>query len=113
MEIDKCQDRFGRMFWSKSSFDYSDLKLKVFKKDGNKEFQLVQNLTMVETDINRLIRLGNLLVVAVRDFSREETVPLVRVKLLAKNTEEQFKLTQKVVEIVDQPHRKICVTILR
>ena len=27
--------------------------------------------------------------------------------------EEQLKFTHKVVEVVDQPHRKICVTMLR
>ena len=27
--------------------------------------------------------------------------------------EEQLKLTHKVIEIVDRPHRKICVTMLR
>ena len=34
-------------------------------------------------------------------------------KLLAKDMEEQLKLTHKVVEVVDRPHRKICVTMLR
>ena len=34
-------------------------------------------------------------------------------KLLAKDMEEQLKLTHRVVEVVDRPHRKICVTMLR
>ena len=34
-------------------------------------------------------------------------------KLLAKDMEEQLKLIHKVVEVVDRPHRKICVTMLR
>ena len=33
-------------------------------------------------------------------------------KLLAKHQEEQLKITHKVVEVVDQPHKKICVTML-
>ena len=37
----------------------------------------------------------------------------MQVKLLAKDMEEQLKLTHRVVEIVDRPHRKICVTMLR
>ena len=37
----------------------------------------------------------------------------MQVKLLAKDMEEQLKLTHKVVEVVDRPHRKICVTMLR
>ena len=83
------------------------MKLRVFKRDGNKQFRLAQNLTMGEADFTQFIRLRNQLVVAVRDFSKEENLPPVRVKLLAKDMEEQLKLTHKVVEVVDRPHRKI------
>ena len=113
MDFGKCQDRFGRISWSKNSFDYLDVKLKVFKRDENKQFRLAQNLTMGEADFNQFIRLRNQLVVAVRDFSKEENLPPVQVKLLAKDVEEQLKLTHKVVEVVGRPHRKICVTMLR
>ena len=51
--------------------------------------------------------------VAVRDFSKEESLPPVQVKLLAKDMEEQLKLTHKFVEVVDRPRRKICMTMLR
>ena len=68
---------------------------------------------MGEADFNQFIRLRNQLVVAVRDFSNEESLPHVQVKLLAKDMEEQLKLTHKVVEVVDRPHRKNCVTMLR
>ena len=37
----------------------------------------------------------------------------MQVKLLANDMEEQLKLTHKVVEVVDRPHRKICVTMLQ
>ena len=114
VDFGKCQDRFGRISWSKNSFDYLDVKLKVFKReDKNAEFRLRQNLSMGETDFNQFIRLRNQLVVAVRDFSKEENLPPVQVKLLAKDMEEQLKLTHKVVEVVDRPHRKIGVTMLR
>ena len=109
----KCKDRFGRISWSKISFDYLDVKLKLFKRDENKHFSLVQNLTMAEADFNQFFRLRNQLVVAVRDFSKEENLPPVQVKLLVKDMEEQLKLTHKVVEVVDRSHRKICVTMLR
>ena len=112
-DFGKRQDRFGRISWSKKLFVYLDVKLKMFKRDENKQFRLTQNLTMGETDFNHFIRLRNQLVVAVRDFSREENLPPVQVKLLAKDMEEQLKLTHKVVEVVDRPHRKICVTMLR
>ena len=97
----KCRDRLGRIFWSINSFDYLDVKLKVFKKDENKEFRLTQNWTMEETDFNQFLRLRNQLVVAVRDFSKQENLTPVQVKLLAKDMEEQPKLTHKVVEVVD------------
>ena len=74
---------------------------------------MAQNLTMGDADFIQFIRLRNHLVVTVRDFSKEENLPTVQVKLLAKDMEEQLKLTNKVVEVVDRPHRKICVTMLR
>ena len=113
VEFVKCQDRFGRIFWSKNSFDYSDVKLKVVTRDENKQIRLAQNLTMREEDFNQFNRLRNQLVIAVREFSKEESLPPVQVQLLAKDMEEQLKLTHKVVEVVHRPHRKICVTMLR
>ena len=62
---------------------------------------------MGEVDFNQFIRLRNQLVVAVRDFSKEENLPPVQVKLLAKDMEEQLKLTHKVVEVVDRPHKDL------
>ena len=85
VDFGKYQDRFEQNLWSKRSFNYLDVKLKVFKKDENKEFRLAQNLTMGEADFNQYIRLRNQLVVAVRDFSKEETLPPTQRKLLPKN----------------------------
>ena len=113
VDFGKCQDRLGRISWFKNSFDYLDVKLKVFKRDENKQFRLAKKLTMGEEDFIQFIRLRNQLAVEVRDFSKEENLPTVQVKLLAKNMEEQLKLTHRVVEVVDRPHRKICVTMLR
>ena len=113
LDFGKCQDSFGGISWCKISSDYLDVKLNVFKKDENKEFRLAQNLTMGETDFNQLIRLRNQLDVAVKDFSKEEDLPPVQVKLLARDMEEQLKLTHKDIKVVDQPHRKICMTMLR
>ena len=81
----KCQDRFGRTSWSKNSFEYLDVKLKMFKRDENKQFRLTLNLSMGEADFNQFIRLKNQLVVAVRDFSKEKNLPPMQVKLLAKD----------------------------
>ena len=68
---------------------------------------------MGEADVNQFIRLRNQLVVAVRGFSKKEKLPAVQVKLLTKDMEEQLKLTDKVVDVVDRPQGKICVTMLR
>ena len=113
VDFGKNQDRFGQISWSKTSFDYLDVKLKVFKMDKNEEFRLAQTLTMGESVFNQFIGLRIQLVVAVRDFTKEENLPPVQVKLLAKDMEAQLKLIHKVVEIVGRPHRKICVTMLR
>ena len=83
------------------------MKLKVFKRDENNQFRLAQNLLTGEADFNQFIRLRNQLVAAVRVFSKEENLLPVQVKLLAKDMEEQLKLTHRVVEVVDRPHRKI------
>ena len=109
----KCQDRFARISWSKNFFDYLDVQLKVFKRHENRQFRLAQNLTMVEADFNQFIRLTTQLIFAVRDFSKEENLPHEQMKLLAKDMDEQLKLRHKVVEFVDRPHNKICLTMLR
>ena len=100
-------------FLGQNSFDYLDVKLKVFKRDENKKSRLAQTWTMGEADFIQFIRLRNELVVAVKDFCKEENLPRVKVKLLTKDMEEQLKLTHKIVEFVVRPHRKICVTMLR
>ena len=70
----KCQDRFGQFPWYKNDSNYLDVKLKVFKKDDNKEIRLVQNLTMGEADFNQFLRLRNQLVNATENFAREENL---------------------------------------
>ena len=55
VDFGKCQDRFGQFSWSKADSHHLTVKLKVFKKDDNKAFRLVQNLTMGESDFNQLI----------------------------------------------------------
>ena len=90
------------------------MKLKVFKKEENKKFRLARNMTMGEADFSQFIRLRNQLVVAVKNFNKEENLPSVQVELLTKDMAEQLKLTHKIVEVVDGPYRiKICVTMLR
>ena len=79
------------------------MELKVFEKDENKQFRLPQNLTIGEADFTQILRLRNQMVVAARDFSKEENPPPVRVKLLAKDLEKQLNLIHQFVEVVDRP----------
>ena len=74
VDFGKCQDRFGQFSWSKNDSNNLDVKLKVFRKDDKKEFQLVQNLTMGEADFNLFMRLRNQLVDAAENFAREEKI---------------------------------------
>ena len=113
VDFGKCQDRFGRFFWSKSDSNYLDVKLKVFRKDDKKEFRLVQNLTMREADFNQFMRLRNQLVNAAENFAREESLTTVLIPTMSKDMDEQLKLADTVVDVMDRTNRKICVTLLR
>ena len=55
VDFGKSKDRFGRLSWSRNDSNYLDVKLKVFKKDDNKEFQLVQILTLQEADFHQFM----------------------------------------------------------
>ena len=114
VDFGKCQDRFGRISWSKNDSNYLEIKLKVFKReDKNAEFRLRQNLSMGEADFNQFIRQRNQLVVAADNFTREENLSPVLQSTLSKDMEEQLKLVHKVIDVVDCPNRRICVTLLR
>ena len=114
VDFGKCQDRFGRFSWSENDSNYLDIKLKVFKREEkNAEFRLRQNLSMGEADFNQFIRQRNQLVVAADNFLKEQNLPPVLQSTLSKDMEEQLKLVHKVIDVVDRPNRKICVTLLR
>ena len=110
VDFDKCQDRFGQFFWSKNESNYLDVKLNVFKKDDNKEFRLVQNLTIGEADFNFFMRLRNQLVIAAESIAGEGKLPPVVIPTLTKD--EQLKLVHRVVDVVERANRRICVTLL-
>ena len=113
VDFGKCQDRFGQFSWSKNDSNYLDVKLKVFKKDDNKVFRPVQNITMGETDFNQLTRLRNEQVNATENFAREENFTPVLIPTMSKDMYDQLKLAHKIVDVVDGANRKICVTLLR
>ena len=113
VDFGKCQDRFGQFFWSKNDSNEMDVKLRVFKKDDNKEFRLVQNLTMREADFEQFMRLRNRRVVAAKIFAREENLTPVLIRTMSKNMDEQLKLAHKAFDVVDRANRKFPVTLLR
>ena len=114
MDFGKSSDRFGQFSWTKNDSNYLDNKLKVFKReDKNAEFRLRQNLSMGEADFNKFIRQRNRLAVAADYFLREQILSPVLQSTLSKDMEEQLKLVHKVIDVVDRPNKRICVTLLR
>ena len=114
MDFGKSSDRFGRFSWTKNDSNYLDIKVKVFKReDKNAEFRLRQNLSMGEVDFNQYIRQRNQLVVPADNFLREQNLTPVLQSTLSKDMEEQLKLVHKLIEVVDCPNRRFCVTLLR
>ena len=113
LDFGRCQDRFGQFSWSKIDSNYWDIKVKLFKReDKNVELRLRQNLSVGEADFNQFIRQRNQLVVAADNFLKEQNLPPVLQSTLSKDMEEQLKLVHKVIDVVDCPNRKICVTLL-
>ena len=114
VDFRKCQDRFGQSSWSKNDSNYLEIKIKVFNsEDENAEFRLRKNLSMGEADFNQFTRQSNQLVVAADNFLREQNFPPVLQSTLSKDMEEQLKLVHKVIDVVDRPNRRVCVTLLR
>ena len=102
------------IFWTKNDSNYLDIKPKVFNRENkNAEFRLRQNLPMGEADFIQFIRQRNQLVVAADNFLREQNLPPILQSTLSKDMEEQLKLVHKVIDVVDRPNRRICVTVLR
>ena len=114
VDFGKSLDRVGRFSWTKNDSNYLDIKLKVFKReDKNAEFRLRKNLSMGKADFNQFMRQKNQLVVAADNLLREQNLFPVLQSTLSKDMEEQLKLVNKVIDVVDRPNRMICVILLR
>ena len=59
------------------------------------------------------MRLSNQLVNAAENFAREDLLTPLLILSMSKDMDEQMKLAQNVVDVVDRANRKICVTPLR
>ena len=68
---------------------------------------------MGEADFNQFSRQRIQLVVAADNFLREQSLSPVLQSTLSKDMEEQLKLVHKVIDVVDRPNRRMCVTLLR
>ena len=68
---------------------------------------------MGEAEFNQFIRRWNQLLVAADIFLREQNLSPVLQSTLSIDMEEQLKLVHKVIDVVDCPNRRICVTVLR
>ena len=111
VDFGKCQDRFGQFSWSKNVSNYLDVKLKLFRKDDKKEFQLVQSLTMGQAYFNHFMRLRNQLVNAAENLAREENWTPVLIPTISRDMDEPLKLAHKVVDVVDRTHKDLCDSV--
>ena len=68
---------------------------------------------MGEADFNQFIRQRNQLVVPAYNFLREKKLSPVLQSTLSEDMEKQLKFVHKVIDVVDRPNRRICVTLLR
>ena len=84
-DFGKCQDTFGHFSWSKIHSNFLDVKLKVFEKDDNKKFRLVQNPRLAEANFSQFMPLRNQLVIAAENLAREENLSPVLIPTLSKD----------------------------
>ena len=113
VDFGKNADRFGRISWSQIEKDnqkYLDIQLKVFRKDDKGDFRRHQQINLGVFDFKQLLCLRNPIVLAVREFSTDETLKEVVTSPLSKDLDEKLKDVQKAMTIVDRPKRKIIAT---
>ena len=68
---------------------------------------------MREADFKQFMRLRIQLVNAAETLARKENLTPVLIPIKSKVMDEQLKLAQKVVDVVDRANRKVGVTLLR
>ena len=114
VDFGKNADRFGRISWSQIAKDnqkYLDIQLKVFRKDDKGDFRRHQQIKLGVFDFKELLCLRNPIVLAVGEFSTDETLKEVVTSPLSKDLDEQLKHIQKAITIVERPKRKIIATM--
>ena len=89
VDFGKRQDRFELFYWSKTFSNCLDVKIKVFQRDDNSDFRMVQNLTMGEAQFNQFLQLRNQLVNEAEKLGREENLTPVLQTTMPKDMDEQ------------------------
>ena len=112
MDFGEFQDKFGWFSWSKIDYNYMDVETNVFKEANNKDFRMVQKLTMGEADFNQFMRLRNQLVSAAEESGTDKKVLPMLISTVFKDMDEQLNLAPKVIDVVDPACGKICETLL-
>ena len=79
-----------------------DVKLKVIKKDNNRDFRLVEIFTIGETNFKTCMRLRNQLVTAAGKLGWKEKLWPVLIPTLSEDIDEQLNWAHKVVNVVDR-----------
>ena len=89
---------------------YLDVKLQEIR---HQRHCLVQNLILREAEVNEFLPLRNQQAIAPENFGREKHLSPLLIPTMSKDMDERLKLAQKVIDIVNQANRTICVILLR
>ena len=82
-------------------------------KYDNKGFRLAQKLKIGESDFNHfMMRFRNQLVIAAVKFGGEQKLSPIKIPKTSKDMEEHLKMSHRVVDVVDRPNTKTCVTMM-
>ena len=68
---------------------------------------------MGESDFNQIMQMRKQPVIAAENLGGEQKLPPIQIPAMSKDIDEQLKLAHGVVDVLERPNRKICVTMLR
>ena len=74
---------------------------------------MVENPTIRETVFDRISRLRSQLGVCGEKQRIEENFSSKQILTMSKDNDKKLKLAHKVLDVMDRPNRKTCVTLLR
>ena len=110
MNIGEIQGRFGQVSRSDNGSIFSGVEIKV-EKDGNRDFRPVRNLRTGKVDCNQFTRKRKPLVVAAKNLCKGKSLSLVHRPKFSKDIDEQPRLSHKMLGVVHQPNRNLCISL--